>query len=650
MSRSKSPVNIQGTPLVRQMLLTVLLPILILMVGLTAWIYLEIKQETSALMLTSGQKVNQAQAAEVSAVLNGLQEDIALLSTTEMLSTASRDEALVPWMRSNLKALKRAEMMFFVEPDGTALYLSAGGKKGVADLSQRGYVQTLLSGKADRVLTNPIISKATQRPISVIGHVVKNSLGEIQGILAITMTLDVLSEITASSNLTEGSYGWIADGTGLIIAHPSEKARMTINVTDGDKHGFSGLDTYGKKMVQGESGVGEITNIKKQPVTIMYSQIPNTPGWTFGISVPSEQLYASANSLSFLLVSIMLACLLVITVLVLLASLKLAKPMAVLAQAMDVLTSDDSGVNARLTASGPREIQAVTISFNQFMEKLSQSIDSIISVANDLNQQSGKLENTGGILAKQVASQSSEMEHIATSTLQLRDTFDEVALNAQQASDESIKVKEQAALGYQAVRDNQQQVSALSNRIDSAAEELKRLHQSSEQIGGVLASITSIAEQTNLLALNAAIEAARAGEHGRGFAVVADEVRTLSQQTRQSTEKTQEVILELQQLIDSAINTMNIGAEEALQTVTRSQEAEQALADIQGAIVHLEQKNLQIASATEEQQATVDEVNKNMAQVAHAVSILGEETSDIQNQSAVIAQAGDKMERIARSI
>ena len=640
----------QGTSLVTRMMLTVLLPILIIMTALTAWLYQEIKQDTSQQILTSGQKLNSAKSAEIGAILHGLQEDVAILATNDMLVSPQRQDQLIPWMRDNLTALPSAEMMFFVGLDGNATYISAGGKTGQANLSQRGYVQTLLAGKQQQLMTNPVISKATQLPISVIAHIVKDQQGQTSGILAITITLDMLSEIAAASSLTDSSYGWIIDGTGLIIAHPSAKARMSVNVTDADKHGFTGLDAYGRKMVSGESGVGEILNIQKEPVTMIYSQIPSTPGWTFGISVPSADLYASANNLSRLLIIAMLTTLAMVIILVIASSLHLAKPIRALARAMAQVAQNDNGVEARLAAAGPQEIQAVTLNFNAFMEKLSNSVHSMKSVADSLNSQATRLESTGSTLSAQVDTQSKEMEHVALAADQLTATFDEVARSAQMASDESVKVKEQAELGYQAIMDNQKQVSALSDHIGEAADELKQLHQSSEQIGEVLSSITSIAEQTNLLALNAAIEAARAGEHGRGFAVVADEVRTLSEQTRQSTEKTQSVIEELQQLINSAVATMDKGAIEAQQTVTRSQEAERALGDIQQAVIQLEQKNLQIASATEEQQATMDEVNKNMSQLAHAVGILKGETDDIREQSQQIASAGEQMKQVANSI
>src|SRR5690554_3467456 len=128
---------------------------------------------------------------------------------------------------------------------------------------------------------------------------------------------------------------------------------MTINVTDADKSGFTGLDFHGKRMIAGESGTGDILNIQGESVTMIFSQIANTPGWTFGISVPTAELYASATRLSGTLVIIMLFGLGLIIVLVVLSSLSQAKPIAKLAEAMQNLASNDNGINARLAASGP---------------------------------------------------------------------------------------------------------------------------------------------------------------------------------------------------------------------------------------------------------------------------------------------------------
>lgn len=646
----KAQSRIEGTPLVTRMMLTVLLPILVLMSVLTAWLYTEIKGETSELMLDSGKKVAEARSSEVTAILQGFQHQVGILAENSQISASPDKDTLLQWMKEKIPLLPMAEMLFYVDSKGDATYIAANGKTGQTNLSSRGYVQDILSGKKSELITNPIISKASGQPISVIAHKVTSRSGQVEGLLAITVTLDVLSKITTSASVSESSYGWIIDGTGLIVAHPSEKARMTINVTDGDKHGFTGLNAYGKKMVAGEAGTGEILNIQGDPVTMIFSPIPGTPGWTFGISVPSDSLYASASSLSLQLVTVMLVGLIVVTVLVILASIRLVGPIKELVAAMEVVTSDDSGINARLKASGPREIQEVTVSFNDFMEKLSQSVDSIISVANNLNSQAGRLESTGATLADQIETQSTEMNNVAQAAEQLTSSFEEVARSAQQASEESIHMGDLARSGYQAITENQKQVNALSNRISNAATELKKLHHSSDQIGDVLATITSIAEQTNLLALNAAIEAARAGEHGRGFAVVADEVRTLSQQTRQSTEKTQDVIQELQQLITSTVDTMDAGASEAEQTVNRSREAEQALNDIQQAISSLEKMNHQIASAAEEQQSTLDEVNRNMTQVSSAINVLRDETREIRQQSSEISGAGQQMEQVARAI
>ena len=460
---TKSMHAASGTPLLTQMLLTVMLPIVILMSILTFLIYNEIKSETSEIMLHSGEQVVQGNAAEVSATLAGLQEQIAIIATTPMLTSAEhRAIALPNWLKSNISEMKFAEMLFFIDKNSQATYFSSEGKLGQADLSQRHYVKELLSGRISEVFTNPVVSTATKQPVSVIAKAVTDSEGKVVGALAMTVTLEVLSTITNKAKLTKTSYAWIVDGTGLIIAHPSEKARMSTNVTNSDKDGFKGLDEHGRRMVAGESGTGDILNIQGESVTMIFSQIKSTPGWTFGMSVPTTELYATVNQLSSKLVLIMLFSLFIVIVLVVLASLSQAKSIAKLAKAMENVANTDSGINARLTASGPREVRVVTQNFNFFMDKLGRSVESIIQVAEGLTAASKTLEQTGSTLNQQVAMQSQEMDQVASAASELTSTFEEVAHHAQLASDESVRVKAQANKGYEALMQSQKQISVLS--------------------------------------------------------------------------------------------------------------------------------------------------------------------------------------------
>lgn len=382
----------------------------------------------------------------------------------------------------------------------------------------------------------------------------------------------------------------------------------------------------------------------------IHSEMNVLTGLADGSEGAQERLKNELNSFTIWLTFVMMISAGVMTGLVMLLTSSILKPLESLHSALEVVTSDESGVNARLKPFGPKEVQAVTLSFNRFMEKLGQSVDSIILVATDLTSSSKQLENTGHTLNEQATSQSREMEQVSLAANQLTGSFEEVAHNAQKASDESVLVKQQAEKGHTALVENQKQITALSERISNAAIDLQQLHKSSEQIGDVLNSITDIAEQTNLLALNAAIEAARAGEHGRGFAVVADEVRTLSEQTRNSTEKTQSVIQELRVLIEKGISAMDEGAREAAEAVDRSRLAEVALTDILTAVNQLERMNTQIAHATETQQSTMEEVNHNIHHLAEAVAVLQTETVQISQQSASMADAGQQMEQVARAI
>lgn len=216
-----------------------------------------------------------------------------------------------------------------------------------------------------------------------------------------------------------------------------------------------------------------------------------------------------------------------------------------------------------------------------------------------------------------VNQQQSETEQVATAVNQMAATVQEVARNASNAANAAHTCDEQAKQGAYVSTEAIGYIDALAREVENAAETIHTLENNSEQIGSVLDVIKSIAEQTNLLALNAAIEAARAGEQGRGFAVVADEVRTLASRTQQSTEEIQTMIEQLQTGAKNAVQVMDTAKVKAGESEEKVEAAAEALAEIAGAISTINDMNTQIASAAEEQNAVTEEINRNITNISH---------------------------------
>ncbi|WP_431196910.1 methyl-accepting chemotaxis protein [Pseudomonas entomophila] len=232
-----------------------------------------------------------------------------------------------------------------------------------------------------------------------------------------------------------------------------------------------------------------------------------------------------------------------------------------------------------------------------------------------------------------------EIEQVATAANEMSATAQDVAHNASQAAQAARGADQAAREGLALVDANRQAIDRLANGMDSAMQEARALESRSEQIGSVLEVIRAIAEQTNLLALNAAIEAARAGEAGRGFAVVADEVRNLAQRTQVSVEEIRQVIEGLQQGTRDVVEAMHGGQRQAQDSATQMEQTLPALQRIGEAVTVITDMNLQIASAAEEQSAVAEEVNRNVAGIRDVTESL----SGQADESARISQALNRL-------
>lgn len=239
--------------------------------------------------------------------------------------------------------------------------------------------------------------------------------------------------------------------------------------------------------------------------------------------------------------------------------------------------------------------------------------------------------------------QQSEVEQAATATNEMTSTIQEVAKNAASASEAAMTASESTVEGKQVVQKTVESIGDLAEDIEKASNVIHELESHSEKIGGVLDVIKNIAEQTNLLALNAAIEAARAGEQGRGFAVVADEVRTLASRTQESTTEIESMVDQLQNGARESVAVMVTSREKATKTVEQANAAGTALHSITESVSLISDMNTQIATAAEEQSSVADEINRNIT----SINDLGKETSTGANETS---SACEELAQLAASL
>ena len=293
----------------------------------------------------------------------------------------------------------------------------------------------------------------------------------------------------------------------------------------------------------------------------------------------------------------------------------------------------DKDLRHTCTVKSDDLIGEIINSFNSMSETLRDMIGRINSEASYLNSSSDSLMNYTSAATNSTQQQQSQVEQIATAINQMSATAQEVASHAEQTANSIKEANEQSDNAKVVVVEAMTSVDVLADMVGTASDVITNLEKEGENIGNVLTVISGIAEQTNLLALNAAIEAARAGEQGRGFAVVADEVRTLANRTKESTTEISDMIERLQNGTREAANTMEQSREQAVKGVDYTEQAAEALAMISGNINTINEMSTHIANAAEEQKTVVEDINQNVVMINDG-SIQATENMNQVNQSS----------------
>jgi len=265
---------------------------------------------------------------------------------------------------------------------------------------------------------------------------------------------------------------------------------------------------------------------------------------------------------------------------------------------MASIASGEADLTHRLDTSGRDELSELGRHFNRFSEHLGELIRQLLTAAHSLDRHSGELGAIAAQSQRHSDTQTQQMDMLATAINEVTHAIQDVARHAEQASGEVQSAERRADQGLVSIQTSLHQTEGLSDTILQAAEVIESLAQESTQIGTVLDVIRSIADQTNLLALNAAIEAARAGEQGRGFAVVADEVRLLAQRTQKSTQEIHAMIERLQANSGAAVRVIQESRQASQHTIEQAGQASDSLEQINQTLRNLAAVNASIASAT----------------------------------------------------
>lgn len=438
---------------------------------------------------------------------------------------------------------------------------------------------------------------------------------------------------------SQSDYFWINDLQPVMIMHltnPKLDGQNLSAIRDPD-----GFAVFNEMVTLVKSQGAGMVNYRwpkpgaSEPVKkTSYVQLFQPWGWILGSGVYVDDVAAEFEaqllSTGLFIAGIVLVMVLLLTLIV----RSIVRPLKAAVGAMADIASGESDLTRTLETHGKDEITELGTHFNAFVAKLRN----VVSLLQNSSMALGIAASESGSNAEQAQNrslqQSQQMDLVATAVNEVTYGVQDVAKNAEHAASEMRDAESRAQQGQINIDNSLHQIEHLSGTIGQAVDVMHNLSSESTKIGSVLEVISSIADQTNLLALNAAIEAARAGEQGRGFAVVADEVRLLAQRTQKSTAEIQAIIERLQTYSDAAVKVIGDSSRSSQLTIEQANQAGQSLTSISQALRNLNSLNASIASATLQQTHVVDDINQNVTQAAQ----LSQSTAMAAEQSTSASQ------------
>jgi methyl-accepting chemotaxis protein len=449
----------------------------------------------------------------------------------------------------------------------------------------------------------------------------------------------------------ETNYFWINDYDARMVMHPIKPELDGKDLSNfEDPAGLKLFSEFARKVKADGEGIVPYLWPKpgkeKPQAKVSYVKGFQPWGWIIGSGIYVDDVEAAfwKSAASQGVIS------LVGLILLLAASFMIAKsivsPLNKTTAALNDIAKGEGDLTQRLDTSGTDEVAKLSLAFNEFSEKIQRTIIQVSQASTQLAAAAVELSTTTTQSNNNMSLQRNETQQVATAVTEMAATVQEIAQSAEGAADSARMADEEAAGGKRVVVEATDAIKQLAEEMQTASTVIDRLARESDEIGSVLDVIRGIAEQTNLLALNAAIEAARAGEQGRGFAVVADEVRTLASRTQESTQEIQGMIERLQAGTQDAVKVMQRSSSNTVSTVEKAQAAAQSLDNIVSSVALISDRNTQIASASEEQSAVAHEIDHSVVQISQLAEQAAIASQQVSESSSELSRLGDELQML----
>jgi len=453
-------------------------------------------------------------------------------------------------------------------------------------------------------LTEPYVDAASgELIISIATPAVQR--GQNLGVVGGDLGLKVLVDIINALDFDGMGYAFLVSGDGKVLVHPDSQRVMQ-----------SLRDIYPQNTPSLDSRYVEVQRDDSNRI-LSFSPVKGLPSvqWYVGISLDRDKAYASLTS--FRTSAVVAALIAVVVIMLLLGMLirVLMRPLTDMGRAMANIAEGEGDLTRRLAVQSKDEFGELASAFNRFVERIHTSIREVSSTTQQVNEVAARVLAASNSSMANSDEQASRTNSVAAAINELGAAAQEIARNAADASQQASGARHQAEDGRQVVEQNISAMRELSAKISASCVQIETLNAKTVDIGQILEVIKGISEQTNLLALNAAIEAARAGEAGRGFAVVADEVRNLAHRTQSSAQEVQQMIEQLQIGAGASVQTMTESQRQSESSVSIADRAGERLGEVTQRIGEIDGMNQSVAAATEEQTAVIESLNMDITEI-----------------------------------
>ncbi|WP_419813163.1 methyl-accepting chemotaxis protein [Bacterioplanoides sp.] len=535
------------------------------------------------------------------------------------------DSAMLPSVvryLADIQNQERALTTYLVSGDSRNYYTAKGLVRQLNPATDNWFYDFVASGKP-YILDLDIDETTNQQLTLFINHRIPGQ----QAITGLGLEISQLSNFISNYHLGETGVVYLTGPDGVIKIHPDKRQSGQHFLAERSQLSTELSGFLNKNMVQ-------VQMITEPSPRLIASQYIADLDWYVIAEVPTDELFAALNDTLVLVVLLNLALIAGFILVAVWQASSITRPIVDASAMLQGIADGDADLTRRLVVHSRDEVGALSGAFNQFSENMRSLIARLAGTAEQVHNAACQVQQSSKDSHHNSQEQVESIALVATAITEMGATVKEIAANAEQTASASNTAVKESDSGQQLMQHTTQEMGALNTELQDVATAVERLADDVGQISSVLGVISGISEQTNLLALNAAIEAARAGEQGRGFAVVADEVRNLAQKSHQATEEIGSMIEKLQSTSAAAVSAMQKGGERCATVVSQSSQASEALDAIRHSISTMTDMATLVATATVEQSSVVADLEKHVTRI----NVLAEQTSEASEVTAQVAE------------